>query len=80
MLNEEVLELCEYIASYSDAEDVDMDVARGRRVTKREKRLAESLNSIYCAIHAFRQNTKPGCKHEDWLKNAKNQYIEFKKL
>ena len=48
MLNEEVLELCEYIASYSDAEDVDMDVARGRRVTK-EKSDLQNLSTQFIA-------------------------------
>jgi len=75
-----MLRLCEYIASYSDAEDVDMDVARGRRTTKREQRLAQSLNQIYCAVHAFRQMTKPGCKHENWLENAKKQYLEYEQI
>lgn len=79
MNHEKLLQLVETITSYSDAEDVDMDVARGRKTTKREQRLAGSLNQIYCAVHAFRQMSKPGCKHQNWLNDAEDQYKQFVK-
>ena len=80
LTHEKILELVEIISSYSEAEDVDMDVALKRKATRREKSLARSLNEIYCAVHAFRQQTKPGCKHDGWMKNAVEQYKQFQDL
>jgi hypothetical protein len=60
---------------YSENEDVDMDVANGRRVTRREKSLAETVGKIYCAVHGHSVT----CPHENWKKQATEQYCEYVK-
>ena len=73
MLNDrQLLELVEYLATYSEAEDVEMDIARGKRVTKREKMLADSLGKIYCAVHGHGK-----CRHENWIDDAVKQYTGY---
>ncbi len=74
-----ILELIQSLASYSDAEDVEFDVMKKRKITKREKRMGKCLMDIYRFSHAQLQFGVSGCKHPDWLKDAEELYLKFLK-
>lgn len=70
MKNAKKLKLVEEILCESDlATDIDMDIAKKRKVSKREKEAAELLNLIYRIIHSCKS-----CPHPDWEKEAEDIY------
>jgi len=73
MNNAKKLLLVEEILCSSDlATDIDMDIARDRKVSKKEKEMAGLLNLIYEIIHPYK-----GCRHSDWEKRAEILYKFF---
>ena len=69
-----LLELVEGLASHPEAEMVSLDVARKRRVTKREKILVKVITDIYCAVHANYPLHSCHDVHSDWRKHAEELY------
>ena len=72
MTQTQLLELIEEICSNSDTEEVDMMESRLIRTTELERRLKDSLNSIYRAVHSHRKNKV--CKHPEWQEEAEKAY------
>ena len=71
---QKTLELVEAISTYSAAEGVEMDLYRNRKVSKQEKEMARALLDIYKFVHAKLRFHKEGCKHPEWLEEAKKRY------
>ena len=84
MLSErKILELVQALTTYSDSEDVMMDIVHNRSdkekrpITKREKQMARALEDIYMFVHAKLQEGKDSCKHPDWAKEAEKMYLKL---
>lgn len=78
MTQKHLLELVEALASHDEAESVQMDIARKRRVTRRERILSQVITDIYTAVHSHDPIQHP-CYgvHGNWREKAEHQ---FKKL
>lgn len=72
MDKDKLLKLVDAISSCSDAEEVELDIARGRKTTAREKRMAIALSDIYRFIHGHSK-----CYHQSWVDDAEKRYKEF---
>ncbi len=73
MQQRKLLELIEAITSYSDAEEVELDIMQKRKVSAREKRMAIALSDIYRFVHGH----KPECWHQNWVNDADKMYKRF---
>jgi len=69
-----LLKLVEGICLISDNESVNFDVLSKEKVTKRERKMAEALRSIYIAVHS-----QGKCKHKDWEEDAEKMYKGLRK-
>lgn len=73
MTPNKLLKLIETMVSYSDAEEVMLDVRLKRKVSKRERRMATALSDIY----RFTHGNSTDCWHKNWVKESEDKYKEF---
>lgn len=74
MTNQHLLELIELLASHDEAEGVMMDIARKRKVTRRERILAQVIMDIYTAVHSNQRLHACHNVHDDWRRKAEEQF------
>lgn len=73
MTNQQKLDLVEELLCESDvATSIDMDIARKRKTTKRERTAASLISLIYKIIHPSKK-----CPHPDWSEDAKKMYKDY---